>query len=158
MKDTELSDYTYRDLTKEKPEGLCWRMFYESNGKFYVSNILDEHGCGLYGAIAKIKNKYKTKEEFAERLHHEVLYRFWAKSEWEVIVTTWPPYVDSEEIDRLVKEREDRIKSWGNFYCTDVRLEHGVKLDVYTQLALNWDRFIDYVWKNRKLFVRHREK
>ena len=85
------------------------------------------------------------------------MYRFWAKSEWEVIVTTWPPYVDSEEIDRLVKERKNSLNNGNNFYCTNVHLEHDFKLDVYTQIALNWDRFIDYVWQNRKLFVKRRE-
>lgn len=28
------------------------------------------------------------------------------------------------------------------------------KIDVYTQVMLNWDRFIDYVWNNKRLITK----
>ena len=49
-------------------------------------------------------------------------YYFWAKCEYEVIVSAWPP-----------NDRSDR------------------KIDVYTQLKENWDIFRDIVFKELKL-------
>ena len=50
------------------------------------------------------------------------MYYYWAKCEWEVIVSDWP---------------------------TSGKVE--AKIDVYNQVMLNWDKFADYTWKNRKL-------
>lgn len=99
-----------------------------------------------------------TKQElvFKERVRKDLSYYFWSKSEWEVIVTTWPPYVDSEEIDRLVKEREEHISKCGKFYQTDCNVNVGEKIDVYTQVMMNWDQFIDYLWNNRKLIKKRK--
>lgn len=44
------------------------------------------------------------------------MYYFWSKTEWEVIVSPWVGKGGDE------------------------------KIDVYDQLKLNWDKFVDYVW------------
>ena len=36
--------------------------------------------------IKKLRKKYTTKEEFAEALRRECMYRFWSKAEWELII------------------------------------------------------------------------
>lgn len=99
----------------------------------------------------KLSDDQKAEKVFKERVRKDLSYYFWSKSEWEVIVTSWPPYVDSEEIDRLVKEREEHISKWGKFYQTHCNVTLGEKVDVYTQVMLNWDQFISYLWNNRKL-------
>ena len=76
---------------------------------------------------------------------------YWSRCEYETVITSWPPHVDGKEIDRLNKERTEHIEKWGNFYCTDVRLSVGEKIDVYSQVKLNWQHFINYLWNNRKL-------
>ena len=49
------------------------------------------------------------------------MYYFWSKCEYEIIVTCNP------EWDRFKKE----------------------KIDVYDQLQLNWNKFVDYIWENK---------
>lgn len=34
--------------------------------------------------------------------------------------------------------------------CSNVNLSHSDKIDVYDQLCLNWDEFVDYVWSYSK--------
>ena len=49
------------------------------------------------------------------KLRGHALYYFWSKCEWEIVVSEWP----------------NNTK--------------GSKIDVFTQLRLNWDEFINYV-------------
>lgn len=55
-------------------------------------------------------------------LERQCSYYFWAKCEYEVIVSSWPP-----------KDGSDR------------------KIDIYTQLKENWDIFRDIVFRELKL-------
>lgn len=64
----------------------------------------------------------KKKDDFAEAMRKELMYYYWSKCEWEVIVSHWP------------HGKDDRDE----------------KIDVYDQVCLNWDKFVDYVWANRK--------
>ncbi len=66
--------------------------------------------------------KNKIKEEFCEQLRRDLQYCYWSKSEHEIIITSWPP---REGVER--------------------------KVDVYSQVMMNWNQFADYTWKNRKL-------
>ena len=50
------------------------------------------------------------------------MYYYWSKCEWEIILSAWPSRKDFNE----------------------------EKIDVFDQINLNWDRFADYVWENRK--------
>lgn len=72
--------------------------------------------------VRKAAKKYKRKNEFAEQLKNELRYYFWAKCEWETIIGPW--------IGNTAKISK--------------------KIDVYGQVMLNWDVFVDYVWNNRK--------
>ena len=57
------------------------------------------------------------KATFAEEVKHELMYYYWSKYEWETV-----------------------IKKFG----TDGKER---KIDVYEQVMLNWDRFVDYLWE-----------
>ena len=73
--------------------------------------------------------------DFEDRLRGILQYYFWAKCEYEVFVSEWPPSL------------EDKIPS--------------VKIDIYYQIMLNWDKFLDYCKqlrdeeksKKRKYFI-----
>lgn len=58
---------------------------------------------------------------FAEEVRRSLMYYFWSKCEWEIILSHWPPRKDARE----------------------------EKIDVYDQVRLNWDTFIDYLWSNK---------
>lgn len=73
-----------------------------------------------------IKNN-KNKKDFIDRLRKDSMYYFWAKSEYEIILWSWP------EWDKFKKE----------------------KIDVYSQLMLNWDKFVNYIWDNKKEILKN---
>ena len=99
-----------------------WNVYYQNRTtrKITTFNALS-HG-GVLKDIVKATKKCKTKEEFAEALEHTLMYYYWSKCEWEIILSPWPPR-DSEQ---------------------------DIKIDVYDQIKLNWDHFVDYVWNERK--------
>lgn len=68
--------------------------------------------------VKKYKKKCKDKDEFAEELKHSLFYYFWSKAEYEVLISPW---CGGSEKD-------------------------AVKIDVYSQVMLNWDKFVEYVW------------
>ena len=138
----------YKPNTKE----LVWNTLITRNNKVEVYNIFN-HGLFMQD-LYKIKTKHKNDDfkVFADNVRQSLSYYFWSKCEWEVIVTSWPPYVDEKEIDRLAKEKTDRIEKYGNFYRESVSLADPVeKIDVYDQIMINWDCFINYLWSNINL-------
>lgn len=101
--------------------------------------------------VAELSNRDLTKEDFTEKLRRTLQYYFWSKSEYEVVVTSWPPYIDGEELARLNAEYEEYNTKWGRYpYKMNVCLDVGKKIDIYDQVRLNWDVFVDYVWSQRR--------
>ena len=80
------------------------------------------------------------------------MYWFWCKSEHEVVITSWPVYIDKAELDRLNTEYEEYNNKWGQYpYKINVSPDVGEKVDVYSQItSLNWDIFVNYVWNHKK--------
>ena len=88
------------------------------------------------------------RERFEKELDGEAHYSFWAKAEWETLFTTWPPYIDAEEIERIINEYHINRKPGEPLpERVDVNLDSKYRIDVYAQLRANWDRFVDYVWR-----------
>ena len=78
----------------------------------------------------KAAKKYaKDREGFERAARRSLMYYFWSKCEWEIIIDHWP--------------HDDRKRE--------------LKTDVYKQINLNWDRFIEYVW-DHAVELRRREK
>lgn len=102
---------------------MTWNVYYHSfnQDKIKVYNIFN-HG-GFNKGVKEILDKCKTKEEFAEELCRELFYYFCSKAEWEIIIKPW---------------------CGGGEY-------KGVKIDVYDQVMLNWDLFVDYCWNFREV-------
>ena len=93
-------------------------------------------------------------EKFAEEVRKSLQYCYWSKSEYETIITSWPPYIENDELDRLNKEKEAHLEKYGNFYREAVELNVSYKIDIYTQIMMNWNRFIDYIWNNKHLITK----
>lgn len=68
--------------------------------------------------IKNIKQKSNSKDEFSELLRKEMMYHYWSRSEWEIIISAWCGGDGSEE----------------------------AKIDVFDQLQMNWGAFVDYCW------------
>jgi hypothetical protein len=96
--------------------------------------------------VKELKRKKLSKEEFADRLKREVMYYFWSKYEYETVVTTFPPHITSGELDKAIVERDHRLKEYGRCRSSiQITPEEYIKIDIYDQVRLNWDVFVDYV-------------
>jgi hypothetical protein len=139
---------------RENKEKLVWNVFNERNGEIFPVNIF-EYNYKFIEDLLTAKKKYKDSfEEFANYIRKSLQYYYWSKSEYETIITSWPPYVEDEELNRLNSEKEKRIQETGKFYRVAVNLNVGYKIDIYTQVMMNWDRFIDYIWNNKHLITK----
>ncbi len=156
------TDITYRkgrydaefNPYKEDKTKLVWNVFNECNGEICPLNIF-EYNYKFLEDLLTAKRKYKdTFEEFAEHVRKSLQYYYWSKSEYETVITTWPPYIESEELNRLNKEKHEREIRNRPFYRDVVNLTTRYKIDIYTQIMMNWDRFIDYIWNNKHLLTK----
>ena len=102
---------------------LHWYVLIEDvNAKEIVIYNIFWHS-GFLDDCRKAAAKYKTdREAFLEAVKTSLLYYYWSKTEWEIILSSWPPRKDF----------------------------HDEKIDVYDQVVLNWPAFEDYIWTNRK--------
>ena len=94
--------------------------------------------------------KCETKEFFAEKLKSHLMYCFWSKCEYEVVISSFPVHIKKEELKRLnTSFKEDTEKyghePYGVWVCPDV----GEKVDVYSQVMLNFEVFVDYIWSHK---------
>jgi hypothetical protein len=72
--------------------------------------------------------------DFQEEVRRELQYHFWSKCEYEIILTEWPPH---EDLSKDVRE----------------------KIDVYDQIMLNIDRFIEWLYADYQNFWKcHKEE
>lgn len=108
-----------------------------------VYNIFDHYS--FCKGLLEVKKKYKDDFiQFAEHVRKELSYDYWCKAEWEILVTDLFPCIDKEQAQKCINEIEEKgsIRAY-------VPLEAD-KIDVYTQVMLNWDRFIHYLWDNKR--------
>lgn len=103
---------------------LVWNVYNQNFNarEIEVINLFDKFDIDDF--IKLFKKRYKNKEQqtienFKSELKNQLMYRFWSRCEWEVIITAWPP--------------DDKVS---------------IKVDVYEQIMNNFDVFCDYVWKN----------
>lgn len=89
----------------------------EDNGKVIPYNIMPY----LIDRYKGKKNKPKTFDEFKEFIKSESLYQWWARCEYEIIITDWP--------SRRVEE----------------------KWDIHKQVLMNIDIITEILMKNVKI-------
>ena len=127
---------------------MIWNVYYRdmNSRQIKVWNIFDH--SSFREEVINLKKKKLPKEEFTKKLERKVLYHFWSKYEYEVVVTSFPPYIDKKELDRLNSEYENFNTMYGHYPLRiDVCPETYEKIDIYQQVHLNWDVFVNYVWR-----------
>ena len=131
---------------------MVWNVYREdfNNRAIVKYNIFNHRGFAQ--DVNKLLKEDITKDEFIERLKRSLMYWFWCKSEHEVVITSWPVYIDKAELDRLNTEHEEYNNKWGHYpYKINVSPDVGEKVDIYSQItSLNWDIFVNYVWNHKK--------
>lgn len=99
--------------------------------------------------IESLMRSCNSKEEFAVELRKKLMYQYWSRSEYEIVVTSWPPYIKVENIDEMKSEieRHNSEYNWEQVRISPT-LTVAKKIDVFEQLNMNWEQFINYVWEN----------
>ena len=107
-----------------------WYVYCENfNGKT-IEKFNVFHSYNFLNGCKKAFKKYsKDIEKLKEEIRTWAMYSFWSKSEYEVIITAWPPMPEE----------------W-NF--------KDIKIDIYDQLMLNWDSFVQYTLDHKAFFLR----
>lgn len=124
---------------------MTWNVFRHNinKGEIEIWNVFNHHSFMLF--VEKALKLYKTNkidyQEFDKRIRTEAQYYFWSKSEHKVVITSWPPYVDKVELQRLASEI---IKEPTRYHYT-IEPTVAEKVDIYDQLNLNWDAFVNYI-------------
>lgn len=132
---------------KPNKSKLIWNVFNEENGKIKVINLFEYNWVFLWEGLLYAKKHYSEDfVKFAENVRSKLQHEYWSRAEYETIITSWPAYITKDELDRV---KQEDVK-----YKAVVNLGVGYKLDVYTQVMMNWDRFIEYVWANKKLITK----
>jgi len=109
---------------KKKNKDLKWYAFYyDWNGhKLERTNVLGPRFTE--DILKRIKrDKINTYEDLKEGIKRELMYYYWSKAEYEVLVT-----------DLFPKDYED--------FCNN-----SIKIDIWYQLEPNLDRIVEYVIK-----------
>ena len=145
----ELSYYTFEVGRGEwQPSNeLEWNVFLHdfNSNKIIVFNVFN-HGRFL-NDLYKLKKETDFKK-FSEEIRNLIIYYYWSKCEYETIITSFPSYISKEELNRI---KNEDVK-----YRTCVNLECEIKVDVYDQIMLNWDKFINYLWNNKNLIKKNK--
>lgn len=141
----------YQPETKK----LTWYIInYDFNSRKIEAVNLFEYNWVFLKSLLEAKKKYKDSFiDFAEEVRSALQHEFWSRCEYETIITSWPPHIDSEELDRLNEERNKKLIEGYSVYRQNVNLDVSYKIDIYTQVMMNWDRFIEYVWNNKQLIT-----
>lgn len=113
--------------------------------------------------IKKTKKACKTREEFSERLEREMMWQYWSRAEYELILEKynnelwlkpWCVCHNPEEVKINVTEDKfwlEFAKQYDNWWNNEA------KIDIYDQLKFRWDEFVDYCWNTRLPYERRRK-
>lgn len=128
-----------------------WNVYYHDFNRRTIEkwNIF-KHGRFAEDVKKNLK-KCETKEEFTEMLRRNLFYYFGCKAEYEVVITSWVPHITTSELNRLNTEYEKTLKEYGREpYRLYINPDVGEKVDIYSQVVLNWNVFVDYVWSHKE--------
>ena len=99
-----------------------WNVYYYSCKSRKIEPLNVFDHVRFMADVKKHIKTCKTRNELEEALKHEAMYYYWSKCEWEILLKPLPNSSDET-----------------------------IKIDIYDQLKMNWDPFVDYVWeKGRK--------
>lgn len=104
------------DGTMHRVEWNVW--VYNSNRKKIEPFNIFNH-AGFRNDITTMAAKETDYYKFAESVKVSLMYFFWCRAEWEICLEPW------------VGRDSDK---------------QNMRIDVYDQVLLNWESFIDYTW------------
>lgn len=143
-----------------KPKELVWNVIAEdwNTGIGYVNvfNYNWPFRAYVYRAYRDYKDDF---DNFSKEVRSALMHEYWSRTEYEVVVTSWPCGINEQEVERLSKEVAKQKAEYptGIHQRVYPKLERAVKIDIYDQVMMNWDLFINYLWENKKLISKFRK-
>ena len=128
---------------------LSWNVFYYNRRDIETFNIF-EHSSFCKKVINITKESSQSKAIFRDKIINVLRYYFWCKCEYEIIVTTFPTYVSNEGLKKMEADRDKYIRDYGHCKFVHPYLDTELKVDIYTQVMMNIDHFIDYLWSHKE--------
>ena len=117
--------------------------------------------------IKQFKKQCNTKTAFADAVRRELMWRYWSKSEHELIIEIdsdkhvwlkpWSGCRDPEKV--RVDVTDDQAFNWSSFaeaHISEQIFGTSAKIDIYDQLWFQWGAFIDYCWNYRHKWQRNK--
>ena len=128
---------------------LEWNVYYEDFNSKTIKPLNVFQHYTFRDDVVETMTKAIERDTFDKEIKRSAQYHFWSKSEYEVVITSWPPYITEEERNRINIEGDREVAQMCTPKRYNARLVVGKKISIYDQLMMNWDKFIDYLWNNK---------
>lgn len=128
---------------------LSWNVFRYNGEDIETFNIFN-HSSFYKEVIGITKKCSQSKKVFADKIINVLRYYFWCKCEHEIIMTSFPTYVSDEGLKKMEADRDKYIRDYGHCKFVHPYLDTELKVDIYTQVMMNIDHFIDYLWSHKE--------
>ena len=93
-----------------------WNVYYDDSTRKKIIKWNIFNHTKFRKDVGELLNQDLSKHDFANNLDRDLMYYFWHKCEYETSISSWIGTSESE------------------------------KIDIYDQVKMNWDKFVDYVW------------
>ena len=117
-------------------------IIYDINAKVFEPYDVIPHLVDCYNK--KKKNKPVTFEEFREFVKNESMYQWWARCEYEIILSPWP-YLSSPS-ESYNKDKENDVETWKEHWKK--HLKECEKWDIHMQVMMNIDVITNLVMES----------
>ncbi len=122
--------------------------------------------------IKRFKKQCETKEAFAEVLRRDLMYQYWSRCEYEMLL-----YVENNRVylipwvGKLIGDKlditENTLLDWLAF-AKHLLCDRGwwdrtnnrkyVKFDIYDQIMFRFDELVDFCWEYQHKYQRHKKE
>lgn len=105
-----------------KKNKLVWNAYLSdlNSKRIEPYNIFDHFG--FMNGVIEANRKYSDDAEFVEKVRGELIHYYFSKTEWEIYIIP--------------------------FIFSDARTS--IKIDVFQQVEMNWNAFVEYLLAHRK--------
>ena len=107
--------------------------------------------------LRELKKKKKTKEEFAKEIRSELMYHFWSRAQYELIVEIREndriyllPWCGCSDIEAAaIDVTDDKDFDWKGFAEKHTKSQvygNSAKIDIWDQVEYRFEEFVSYCW------------
>ena len=117
--------------------------------------------------LLEFKKKIETREEFAKAIRSELMYHFWSRAQYELVVEIREnariyllPWCGCSNVEAVaIDVTDDKDFDWKGFAEKHTKSQvygNSAKIDIWDQVEYRFDEFVDYCWEG--IHTRKRKK